>query len=74
MAASVEKRLAALEAEVAKLKERLDAANEPKKDWLKGIVGAFANDPAFEEAMKLGRRWRESFQPSRNRNVRKNSG
>ena len=63
MATSIERRLAALEEEVARLKERLDAADGPKKDWTKEIAGTFANDPAFEEAMRLGRRWRESFRP-----------
>lgn len=56
-AASVENRLAALEAEVARIKEQI--ANKPKKDWVEVIWGSFANDPIYEEAMKLGRAYRE---------------
>jgi hypothetical protein len=29
--------------------------------WWKKIAGIFADDPAFEEAMGLGREWRQSF-------------
>lgn len=60
-AASVEKRLAVLEAEVARLKEQI--ANKPKKDWVEVIWGSFANDPIYEEAMKLGRAYREEQRP-----------
>ena len=56
-------RVAALEAEVARLKERLDALEKPRDPWWKQIRGVFADDPAFEEAMRLGREWRESFRP-----------
>lgn len=58
-ASSVEQRLAALEAEVAELKKRLAARGEPGASWLDARWGAFANDPAHEEAMRLGAEWRK---------------
>lgn len=58
---SVEQRLAVLEAEVARIKAQLEG--KPKGDWVENIWGSFANDPAFEEAMRLGRKWRESHRP-----------
>jgi hypothetical protein len=53
-------RVAFLEAEVARLKERIEGNS---KSWTDEIAGAFANDPAFEEAMRLGREYRESLRP-----------
>jgi hypothetical protein len=60
---SLSQRVAALEAEVAQLKVRLDATDKSKDPWIEHVWGAFAGDPAFEEAMRLGREWRESFRP-----------
>jgi hypothetical protein len=58
-------RVSSLEAEVARLKERIEEpAVSSRSDW-RSIVGSFANDPAFEEAMRLGREWRESFRPKK---------
>ena len=57
----LEKRIAVLEAEVALLK-----SNKQKNDdkgelpWWKQIIGTFADDPGHEEAMRLGREYRES--------------
>jgi hypothetical protein len=59
---SLKKRVAALEAEVAMLKMKVDAANGGKP-WWEQIWGAFADDPAFEQAMRLGRQYRESQRP-----------
>lgn len=42
--------------EVASLKERLP---EVKPDW-HNIIGVFADDPAFDEAMRIGRQHREA--------------
>ena len=55
-------RVAALEAEVARLKE-IVGNSEPKEPWWKRIAGTFAGDPAFLEAMRLGREYRESLRP-----------
>ena len=57
----IEARLAALEADVARLKAR--EGEEKKEPWWKKWVGAFRGDPYYEEAMKLGRRYRDSTRP-----------
>jgi len=56
-------RMAALEAEVALLKQRLDGPAETRKHWVDEAYGAFAGDPDFLEAMRLGRKYRESLRP-----------
>jgi hypothetical protein len=56
-------RVAALETEVARLKAKLDEQEKGRLPWWEQIAGTFANDPAYEEAMRLGREWRESFRP-----------
>ncbi|MGE0882916.1 MAG: hypothetical protein AB7P14_05190 [Blastocatellales bacterium] len=56
-------RVAALEAEVAQMKEQLAKTKESSGDWLDEIFGAFDNDPHFAEAMRLGREYRESLRP-----------
>ena len=60
-----------LEERLAKLETRLDTLqrlfeeriaqppNKEKRGW-QAIVGTFANDPLYEEAMRLGREWRIS--------------
>lgn len=68
----IETRVTALEAELARLKERVEKAVPTRGDWLDDIYGAFANDPDFEEAMRLGREYRESLRPTaRRKPVRK---
>ena len=61
----IEQRVAALEAEVSRLRQELEAVTKPASPWWQPMVGAFADDPAFEEAMGLGREYRESLRPKR---------
>jgi hypothetical protein len=61
-------RVAMLEAEVARLKRKLKIDSRP---WTEKIAGIFANDPAFEEAMRLGREYRESLRPKSRKNTKK---
>lgn len=61
--AEIKLRVTALEAEVARLKERVEKAVSPRGDWLDEIYGVFDNDPIYEEAMRLGREYRESLRP-----------
>ena len=59
MNATVEHRLEALEKQVADLNSQLEELRPRRKDWTKSI-GVFANDPDYDEAMRLGREWREA--------------
>ncbi len=69
---SVEARLEALEAEVARLKEQLQGSH--RNDSWKSIIGTFDNDPAYEKAMKLGRQYRESQRPKSRKKSTKRDG
>jgi hypothetical protein len=66
-AEKLEARVAALETEVALLKKQRAEAEEP---WWKAWIGAFRDDPHFEEATKLGQKWRNSNRPRRGRKRR----
>ena len=50
----IEKRVAALEAEIRRLKKRLNGGQAAGRPWWQEIAGGFANDPVFERAMRLG--------------------
>jgi len=55
--AELEQRLVAVERELAELKHRVKEP-QPSKAWL-ATFGAFRDDPLFDEAVRLGREWRE---------------
>lgn len=59
----METRISRLERELktvlAKLAD-IESQSKPKRAWWKDHVGIFADDPAHEEAMRLGREWREA--------------
>jgi hypothetical protein len=57
----LERRVTALEAEVARLRAKVEP--EPEIPWWEQIYGSFKGDPAFLEAMRLGREYRESLRP-----------
>ena len=61
----LKERVAVLEAELASVKRRLHnvEAERPEGSWLDQVYGSFANDPAHEVAMRLGRQYRESLRP-----------
>ena len=67
-AQTIEERLTAVETELQQLKrerelnKRQDKEVEEPRGW-KSIVGIFADDPEFEEAVKAGKEWRDSFRP-----------
>lgn len=67
---SLEERVAALEAEVAHLRERIIDRGIKKTGW-EAIVGTFLNDPYYEKAMKYGRQYRESLRPKNKKKKKK---
>jgi len=64
-APEIELRVAALEAKIDEIQRFLKAVAPDTRPWWEHVVGAFADDPAFEEAMRLGRKYRESLRPKR---------
>ena len=64
-APEIELRVAALEAKIEEIQRLLKAVAPDTRPWWEHVVGAFADDPAFEEAMRLGREYRELLLPKR---------
>lgn len=60
---TIEERLAALEAEVAAIKKRLETPPVEDVPWYDKIAGTFADSEAYDDAMRLGREYRESLRP-----------
>jgi len=60
--AQLEKRLAALEEELARLKSQVERT-DALKAWWERIAGTFHDDPVYDKAMKLGRQYRRSLRP-----------
>lgn len=58
----LEQRVTDLEAEVINLKRQFDKLNT-LKPWWEQIVGTFEDDPIYDEAMTLGRHYRQSLRP-----------
>jgi hypothetical protein len=63
MPEQLEERLTLLEAEVARLKRKVesDSASIP---WWEKIAGTFADNSSYDEAMQLGRKYRKSLRSS----------
>jgi hypothetical protein len=59
----LEERVKELEEEVARIKATLKQQAVSVVPWTKQIAGTFADDPLYDEAMRLGRRYRESTRP-----------
>ena len=61
---TLEERIAAIEQELAQLKRQLQAETLPVPlPWWEKIAGTFANSGHYDEAMRLGREYRESLRP-----------
>ena len=56
----LEERVALLETEVLSLKRLLTPSTVSNQPWWQQISGTFANTPAFDEAVRLGRIYREA--------------
>ncbi|ELR98146.1 hypothetical protein [Gloeocapsa sp. PCC 73106] len=63
MPEQLEERVAHLEAEVAQLKNKVENEASSKR-WWEQIVGTFAENSAYDEAMRLGREYRDSLRSS----------
>jgi hypothetical protein len=64
--AELEKRLTALEREVAELRAIMIIPPTSPNHWIEKIAGKYSSPEdraAFDEAMRLGREWRESQRP-----------
>jgi hypothetical protein len=62
---ALEERITLLETEVLHLKRQLNqTASSP---WWEHIQGMFAETPAFDEAVRLGRQYRKAQRPKRER-------
>jgi hypothetical protein len=59
MPTKLEQRVAALEQQIALLQQQSAGTPAPRA-WLDDLYGKFANDPVFEHAMKLGRKYRRT--------------
>jgi hypothetical protein len=57
------KRIAKLEEQVSQLTRQVNSTSASLEPWWKRIVGVYENDPEFDEAMRLGREYRESLRP-----------
>ena len=57
----LEERVAILEAEVAQLKQQIKTDSNATTPWWEKIAGTFTDNSAFDEAMELGRKYRESL-------------
>jgi hypothetical protein len=66
-AIELEARLMVLEREVARLKSMVEGTGQPGAPWWERVAGSFADDPAHEKAMKLGREYRTSLRPGKAR-------
>lgn len=65
----LEEQVKTLEARVARLEKSVEFAEaetpygQTMAEFLQTFSGIFENDPAFEEAARLGAEWRASFRP-----------
>ena len=67
----LEAKVVALEKEIAELRTQLNHAPKPKEPWWVTEAGKYANDPAYDEAMRLGSEYRESLHPDRRKKKKK---
>ena len=60
---SLEERVAQLEAKIEQLQEQVATTRQDDRPWWEKRLGQFKDNPDYDEAMRLGREWRESFRP-----------
>ena len=57
---SLEERVSNLEGEVARLKQCEEERAKARLPWWEQVWGSFRDDPDYEEAMRLGREYRQA--------------
>ena len=60
---TLERRVAALEAEIERLKGSAPAAAAGGTPWWEQIAGVFGGEATFDRAMRLGQAYRRSLRP-----------
>nr|WP_309696751.1 hypothetical protein [Armatimonas sp.] len=55
----LEKRVLSLEETLEKLRQKVEKT-EVARPWWEQVRGTFKDDPIYDEAMRLGRIWRDS--------------
>ncbi len=61
--ATLEQRLALVEAELAALKQRLNGETA-SRTWLERMAGSMKDEPEFAEVLRLGRAIRDADRPA----------
>jgi hypothetical protein len=64
------KRVEKLEKALTEMQQKVDRVEESPPWWMTGTGGRFANDPIFDEISRLGREYRESLHPDRQKKKR----
>jgi hypothetical protein len=59
----LEQRMSDLEKQVAKLRKRIDELSSTGP-WWERIAGSFENDAVYQEAMRLGNKYRRDQKPN----------
>ena len=63
---ALENRLKAVEKDLVELKKRFAGAKRnPPSPWWEEMFGSFADSEGFEEAVRLGKEYRESLRPKK---------
>jgi len=60
MSVSLEERVAILEAEITKIKNKVESSTITTKPWWEEITGTFADSQDYDKAMQLGKKYREA--------------
>lgn len=60
---TIEQRLAALEAAVKEIQNRLPVQT-PAPNWLEKVIGSMKDEPAFLEVLEYGRAFRQADRPN----------
>jgi hypothetical protein len=71
--AQIERRLEALEKAVKSLEQQFKQVVGPTGRWWVEYAGRFANDPDFDDIVRLGRQYREAQRPARRKARRDHS-